>query len=237
MIQILKLTSMKLKYNINKTYTLSFFGVHGSGKTTMKNLLVESLDFNVPRKNGMGVNRMINYKNLLLFLNNYMFQNKNLSKVKNNITSRCGLIDVLVYSEALNKIGYISNNEKTRIINFIEKNIDKFILPKYLINMKASPEILLNRLQSRNRFQHNINKIQAIYSEYELNFEFDIFSNHLLKEIITFYKNKQKLFVVDTSFHSKEEVLFQILSEIKGLNSTSPSYFPAPHKLSRSPGR
>jgi len=196
-------------------YFISFCGIHGAGKTTLEKLISKKYNLHIPTKNNLSPQRMINYNGLSAYLDNYYFQ---VTKNTNNslfCTSRFGLMDILIYAEALNKLEKISSIEKNDIIKKCINYIERYPFPKYLINLTCDFDILWNRIIERDKeYQNNFirdeKKVRIIIDEYHTNFVCNIFSNKLLEKIISHYLLSGSLYILDGSSKSPNELIDEI---------------------------
>ena len=201
---------------LNSNYLISFCGVHGAGKTTLEMLISEKYNLHIPTKSNLSPQRMIDYNGLFAYLDNYYFQ---VTKNTHNslfCTSRFGLVDILIYAEALNKLDRISSIEKNDIIKKCVNYIEGYPFPKYLINLTCDFDILWNRIEERdkeyqNNFVRDKKKVQEITDEYHANFTCNIFSNKLLEEIISRYLLSDCLCVLDSSSKTPKELIDEII--------------------------
>ena len=134
-----------------------------------------------------------------------------LEKIKSNdnfdrciVTSRFGILDILIYAEALLNVNRINRKERLQIISKCEDLIPFWPLPQYLINLTAGLNILYQRLTERDlKYKNGIIrdkvKINAIREEYLNNIEKEQFSNSAIEDIVINYKSVGRIITLDSS--------------------------------------
>jgi cytidylate kinase len=193
-------------------YLISLCGVSGSGKTSMEIDLAAEFDLNIPEKEVLFPLRMINCEGLIRYLNNYYKQIKFGSHGNRSfITSRFGILDILINTEALYKLKLITKNQKLDLLKECWELYPIYTFPKILINLSAQTEILVNRLKLRDKIKkQNIIRekkhIQFVRDEYLQNFSSFNFSNYMLEEIITSFHLSKTLLLIDTSYKTPNQV-------------------------------
>lgn len=186
-------------------YMISFCGVHGSGKTTLEVKLAKEYNFFIPPKRNLFPLRMINHKGLLAYLKNYHDQlNTNARTDRYLITSRFGILDILIYSEALFSANRINHKERLEIIRKCKELITFWPLPEYLVNLTADLDILYKRLINRdseydNGIVRDRKKLNHVRNAYQNNIVMEDFSNQLIEKIVIRYKKLGGIVTLDSS--------------------------------------
>jgi len=205
-------------------YIISFCGVHGSGKTTLEMSIAGEYNLFIPPKRTLFPLRMINYEGLLKYLENYYDQLNNI-KLQNRciITSRFGILDILIYSEALFTANRINLKERLQIISKCEKMIPLWPLPEFIINLTADLDILYQRLINRdleykNGIIRDIKKLNHVRNAYHDNIVMEKFSNQAIEKLIMRYKPFDKIITLDSSNKSHSQ-LFTIIKNQYNLDS------------------
>jgi cytidylate kinase len=205
-------------FSLSDNYVISFCGVHGSGKTTLECLFADEFNLSIPTKRNLFPLRMINYEGLTEYLVNYYDQIKSYDNFDRCIvTSRFGILDILIYAEALLNVNRINRKERLQIISKCEDLIPLWPLPQYLIHLTAELNILHKRLTERdleykNGIKRDKVKINAIREEYLNNIEKEQFSNLAIEDIVINYKSVDRIITLDSSKILPNE-LFAIIRE------------------------
>jgi len=205
-------------------YLISFTGVQGSGKSTQVALFQEKHNFEEPPSRKLYPLRMVNYSGLIIYLENYYNTLVNYFLSANNeniITSRFGLLDVLINMEAQLQIGNINQNERSMLLTKCKYLFDSFKYPSYLINIYAQEKTLLNRLKYRDKMvnqniERNITDLTKINNMYKRNFIEKNYSNKLIKLILENKILQSNILVINTTHLSASEVFMEITNKLNG---------------------
>ena len=146
---------------INDNYRAAFIGTHGCGKTTMLSSLepyVKTYD-EAPLNKHMGKNHYLAEAQLH---NDYVSINHQLSsETEYCISDRFGVLSVLLYSEAFNRMGWLSNEDNLKIVDLVNNGGVDWVLPKRLLYIDETVDVLKSRIIKRGR--KGLNEEDGLY--------------------------------------------------------------------------
>ena len=146
---------------LNDNYRVAFIGTHGTGKTYVSNQLKKYFKVysEAPFNEYMGKNCYLAETQLH---NDYVSINNQLSsETEYCVSDRFGVLSVLLYSEAFNRMGWLSDEENLKIVNLVNDGNVDWVLPKRLLYIDETVDVLKSRIIKRGR--KGLNEEDGLY--------------------------------------------------------------------------
>ncbi len=207
-------------------YLLAFFGANGSGKTTVAELISRRYGVAVAPKRTSGSVRRLDYATLVEALRCYCEQ---AAVIKGNssdrlITSRFGILDVMVYAYAFAEMNLIRPSELDDLAKRCARSFEDWPIPPCLINLTASDDVLLDRLAARDSvsvrsagsdLRRLVGTVRRIYAAAVGEADDPMFP--MLRRILEPCRQRGRIHVLDTTNEPAAETAAQA-AELAGLS-------------------
>ena len=204
---------------------ISIAGAHGVGKTTVYEVLKKKLNNNLkfkffperyikkpPYPFGSS-DRQIAFKSEIHFLQQLTKRNRSIVNYDEKYNGRIIMLDrtptcVLIYSKSLNL-----KEKDYKLIEDMFNSIDW--REDYVIYLSAEPETILKRIHQRG----SLESTRKEWNEYEKKYLLTILSYY--DQFLVSKKNKNNVFILDTSILTPEDVIGKVEEIISNLTDYS----------------
>ncbi|MCP4654363.1 MAG: hypothetical protein GY856_02980 [bacterium] len=200
-------------------YLLALFGANGSGKSTVAELISRRYGVVVAPKRTLGPVRALGHGVLVESLRCYAEQAAVVKRDASTrfVTSRFGILDVMVYAHAFHEMNLISPSELDDLSERCACTFEGWPVPLCLVNLTARIDALLDRLTARDStsvrsaggdLRRLVTTVRRIYAAAVG--EDDESTSPTLRRILAPYRQRGTLYVLDTTNESPAETAAQV---------------------------